>query len=151
MTDKLQLQPITQREAFAFVARHHRHHEAPRGDLFRVALNDGDRVVGVIILGRPVSRHEDDGYTCEVTRCCVLEGVKNAASKLYGAAWRAAKALGYTRIITYTLPSEGGVSLRGAGYKVLAEKAGGGSWDRSSRPRVDTHPTQVKMKWGKGA
>jgi hypothetical protein len=74
------------------------------------------------------------------------DGTRNACSALYAAAWRAASAIGYRRLVTYTLPSEGGASLRGAGWKCTGE-AGGGSWARPSRPRVDMHPMQQKMRW----
>jgi len=141
----LRLTPITLREARAFVGQHHRHHRPPQGGLFAVAVELGGAVVGVAIVGNPVARMADDGYTAEVTRLCTI-GAANACSKLYAAAWRAARALGYLKLITYTLPEEGGVSLRAAGWKCLGE-AGGGSWDRKSRPRVDTAPTQVKLRW----
>lgn len=68
------------------------------------------------------------------------------SSLLYGAAWRAARALGYRKLITYILPEEGGASLRAAGWRCVG-KAGGGSWSCPSRPRVDTHPTQQKLRW----
>ena len=143
----LELQPITLREANRFVERHHRHHGPARGCLFCVAVNDGDQVVGVAIVGRPVSRVlQASGYVAEVTRVCTLPGYRNACSKLYGACRRAAFAIGWRRLITYTLDSESGASLRGAGWKCLGT-AGGGSWDRPSRPRVDTHPTGQKLLW----
>ena len=145
----LSLQPITIREASAFVDRHHRHHNAPQGGLFAVAINDGERVVGAAIVGRPVSRHlQAGGYCAEVTRVCVLDGVKNGCSMLYGACWRAARALGWRRLITYTLKSESGTSLRGAGWVCIGE-AGGGNWNKKSRPRVDTPAElqQVKFRW----
>ena len=74
------------------------------------------------------------------------DGTPNACSMLYRAAWRACKALGWRRLITYTLAEESGVSLRAAGFKEIG-KAGGGSWSVPSRPRVDKHPTQVKIRW----
>lgn len=138
--------PITFREACAFVAAHHRHHKAPRGCRFTIGL---ENIVGVAIVGRPSARHLDDGRTAEVTRLCVLSGppgLPGACSKLYAACWRAARAIGYRRLVTYTLPEEGGASLRGAGWKLIGE-AGGGSWSRTDRPRVDMHPTQVKLRW----
>ena len=141
----LELQPIDWDEAIAFVTRHHRHHKPPQGWKFGIAVNDGKEVVGVIIVGRPVARHLDNGQVLEVTRCCT-DGSKNACSMLYSAAWRAAKAMGYQRLITYTLKAEGGSSLRAAGWTVIGE-AGGGSWSRPSRFRVDTHPTQLKILW----
>lgn len=141
----LRLSPITQREALAFVDRHHRHHSPPRGALFQVAVANENEIRGVAVVGRPVARQLQDGYTAEVTRCCTL-GDRNACSMLYGACWRAARALGYRRLVTYTLPEEGGASLRGAGFRCLGE-AGGGSWSRRERPRVDLHPTQTKLRW----
>ena len=148
MTD-LHLQPITQQEANAFIDRHHSTHDAPQGWKFGVGVNDGVKVVGVATVGRPVSRHRDDGLTLEVTRCCT-DGTKNAASKLYAACWRAAKNLGYQQVITYTLAdSEEGVPLRAVnGYEVLHERNKGGDWDRPSRPRVDTSPEEQKTLWG---
>lgn len=120
---KLAIVPITLREAGAFVSRHHRHNRAPQGGLFAVAAALGHELVGVAICGRPVSRHMQDGTTAEVTRCCVLEDAPlGTCSALYAALWRAAKALGWRRLITYTLASECGASLRGAGWRVLAER-----------------------------
>ncbi len=141
----LRIVPCTISEAREFIARHHRHHRPPVGGLFAVAVAVGADVVGVAIVGRPVARGAQDGWTAELTRMAT-DGTRNACSMLYGAAWRASRALGWVRLITYTLPEEGGASLRAAGWRCLGE-AGGGSWSRPSRPRVDMHPTQVKMKW----
>lgn len=143
----LQLQPITQREADAFILRHHRHHRPARGWKLGIAVNDGERVVGVIVIGRPVARMLDDGFTAEVTRCCT-DGTPyvGIASKLYAAAWRAAKAMGYRRLITYTLAEERGGSLVAAGWREVGA-AGGGTWSRTGRPRVDTHPIGTKTLW----
>lgn len=141
----LDLQPITYREACAFIRQHHRHHLPPVGWKFGVGVNDGNAVVGVVTIGRPVARGLDDGTTLEVTRCCT-DGTKHAASMLYGAAWRATKALGYRRLITYTLIEEPGTSLKAAGWKALYETKGG-SWSCESRPRVDTHPLGQKTLW----
>jgi len=141
----LQIVPVRLHEAKAFVERHHRHHKPPQGGLFAIGVAKDGEVVGVVIVGRPVSRMLDDGWTAEVTRCCT-DGTRNAPSMLYRAAWRAARALGYRRLVTYTLPEEGGASLRAAGWRLIGE-AGGGSWHRESRPRVDLHPTQIKLRW----
>lgn len=136
----LNLQPVTFQEACAFVDRHHSTHDAPQGWKFGVGVNDGKQVVGVVIVGRPISRHRDDGETLEVTRCAT-DGTKNAASKLYAAAWRAAKNMGYRRLITYTLAdSEEGTPLKAVGgFQVLHERNSGGDWSSPSRPRVDLH------------
>ena len=139
------VQPITLREARAFVARVHRHHGAPQGGLFAVAASEGEEVVGVAIVGRPVARMLNDGWTAEVVRLATT-GARNACSMLYAAAWRAARALGYRRLVTYTLPEEGGASLRASGWRLVGE-AGGGKWNRKGRPRVDLHPTQTKLRW----
>lgn len=141
----LQIQPIGFDEACEFIRRHHSHHLPPQGWKFGVAINDGKKVVGVAMVGRPVSRRFDNGWTLEVNRCCT-DGTKNAASKLYAACRRASQALGYTRLITYTLASETGCSLIAAGWKPI-RLAGGGSWSVPSRPRVDKAPTEQKMLW----
>lgn len=141
----LNIQPVTYREACAFITQHHRHHKPPQGCKFCIAVNDGEHVVGVIIVGRPVSRHLDDSWTAEATRCCT-DGTPHAASKLYAAAWRAARAMGYRRLITYTLKEEPGTSLKAAGWTALYETEGG-SWNVPSRPRVDTHPLGQKTLW----
>ena len=120
----MRITPITLREASAFVEKHHRHHKPPQGALFAIAASEGDQVVGVAIVGRPVARLANDGWTAEVTRLCTI-GNKNACSMLYGASWRAARAMGYRKLITYTLPQEGGSSLRGAGWTCLGEAGGG--------------------------
>lgn len=141
----LTLTPITLREANAYVEQHHRHHGPSRGCIVCVAVAEGQVVRGVAIVGRPVARGADDGFTAEVTRCCT-DGARNACSMLYAAAWRAVRALGYRKLITYTLPEEGGASLRAAGFKVVGQVSGR-SWSCPSRPRVDTHPLQDKLRW----
>jgi len=142
---KLRRIPLKFTEAAQFVALHHRHHTPPVGHKFSIGAALDAAIIGVIIVGRPVSRHRDDGMTLEVTRCCTV-GDKNACSFLYGAAARAAFAMGYQRIGTYTLKSENSSSLRGAGWRLLGE-AGGGSWNCQSRPRDDKAPTETKLLW----
>ena len=141
----MQLVPVTLEEANQFVENHHRHHKPVVGHKFSIGVADGDKIVAVCIVGRPVSRHLDNGWTLEVNRLCVVDA-HNACSMLYGAAWRAAKALGYKRLITYILSSETGTSLNASNWKLVGE-AGGGSWNCTSRPRVDTHPLQKKLLW----
>jgi hypothetical protein len=139
---RLEVVPVSFRQAAAFVAAHHRHHRPPRGMKFAlgVAEQATGRLVGVAMVGRPVARNLDDGWTVEVNRTCTVE-TPNANSALYGAAWRAASALGYRRLITYTEAGESGASLRGAGWRVVAERPPGPGWHRPSRPRV-THGTE---------
>ena len=142
---RMSVVPIELAEANAFVALHHRHHNPVIGHRFSIAAAENGKIVGVAIVGRPVARGNQDGWTVEVNRVAT-DGTDNACSFLYGAARKAAFALGYTRIITYTLAEEGGASLRGAGFKLLGLR-GGGSWTTPSRPRVDKHPLQEKLLW----
>ena len=144
----LMVTPINLDEANAFVEQHHRHHKPVPGAKFCVAVSQNNEVRGVAIVGRPVSRVLDDGWTLEVNRCCT-DGTRNACSMLYATAWKAAKAIGYTSLITYTLESEGGSSLRGAGWRCVGKATTriGQGWNVKSRPRVDTHPLQQKLRW----
>jgi hypothetical protein len=141
----MELVPISVREASAYVAQRHRHHRPPRGGILALAAARDGVVVGVAILGRPVARNLQDGWTAEVTRVAT-DGTPNACSFLYGAAWRVARGLGYRRLVTYILDTEPGTSLRAAGWRCIGE-AGGGSWSRRNRPRVDMHPTQRKLRF----
>lgn len=130
-------------EANAFVAQHHRHHQPVIGHLFSLGAVLNGQIVGVAIVGRPVARMRDDGATVEVTRLCT-DGTRNACSFLYGAAARAAFALGFKKIGTYILASENGGTLKAAGWRLVGEVKGR-SWTTPSRPRVDKHPTQDKL------
>ena len=141
----LAIVPVNLKEANEFVRRFHRHHKPTTGHRFSLGVSAGGKIVGVAIIGNPVARHLCDGWTLEVNRVCT-DGTKNACSMLYGASWRVAKEMGYRKLVTYTLPKEGGASLRGAGWTCIGER-GGGLWNCPSRPRVDLHPTQKKLRW----
>lgn len=141
----LKVIPVTLAEANYFVEQNHRHHTKVIGHKFSIGCHDGETLRGVAIVGRPVSRMRDDGFTLEVTRLCT-DGVPNGCSMLYSAAWRAAKALGFTRLGTYILESEDGVSLRAAGWRVVHQTSGG-SWSRPDRVRDDKHPLEAKTLW----
>ena len=153
----LEIRPIVLREANAYVARLHRHNKPTAGNKFSIGCYDGDNLCGVAIAGRPVARRLDDGLTLEILRVCT-DGTYNACSKLYGACARVAKAMGYHRVITYTLVSEPGASLRAAGFTNCGE-AGGLSWDVPSRPREVVqeslfgeerkYPNEMKIRWEK--
>jgi hypothetical protein len=137
--------PVTLAEANAFVEQRHRHHKKVIGHKFSIGAVKEDKICGVVIVGRPVARGRDDGETLEVTRLCT-DGTRNACSFLYGAAARAAFALGYRRIGTYILASEPGKSLVSAGWRMIGEVRGR-SWSCQTRPRVDKHPTTDKTLW----
>jgi hypothetical protein len=142
---RLELVPVDQDVAFDFIRRHHRHHVPPPGDILRVGLARAGELVGVATWGRCVARGLNDGFTAEVTRCCALPDARNACSMLYGACVRMALAAGYRRVVTYILASENGASARAAGFRVVAEVKGR-SWSCRSRPRLDKHPTQDKLR-----
>ena len=128
---KLKVIPITLREANDFVENFHRHNTRTQrdGGRFAIGATTGESMVGIAIVGRPIARLLDDGYTSEVTRCCVLDDApKNSCSFLYGRCWRIWQQMGGKRMITYTLQSESGSSLRGAGWKIIGETDGSGSW-----------------------
>lgn len=144
---RLALQPMGYKEACSFIATHHRHHGVPQGFKYAIGCNNGERIVGVVIVGRPVARLLDDGFTAEITRCCT-DSTPHVASKLYAAAWRAARAMGYRRMITYTMKDETGVSLVAAGWKIVYQTRGD-TWNRpgTGRIRVDAQPTGQKSLW----
>jgi hypothetical protein len=141
----LEIVPMNISDAKEFVAQYHRHHLPPVGALFAIGAAADGVIVGAAIVGRPVARGSNDGWTAEVTRLATT-GQRNACSMLYRACWRAARSMGYKRLVTYTLATELGGSLRGAGFKCLGTVPGR-TWSCTSRPRVDRHPTQDKFRW----
>lgn len=153
----LTIRPITLKTANAYVAELHRHNMPTNGHKWSIGCYEGERLCGVAIAGQPIARMLDDGETIEVRRVCT-DGTKNACSKLYGACARIAKEFGWRRIITYTLVSESGASLRASGWKNCGI-CGGDSWNRPSRPRelyqvtlfgtVEKYPTENKQRWEK--
>ena len=153
----LEVRPIILLEANRYVDENHRHNLSTNGHKFSIACYDGDRLCGVAIAGQPVARKLDDGLTIEIRRVCT-DGTRNACSILYGACARAAKAMGYKRVITYTLKSEPGTSLKASGF-IYDGEAGGTSWDMPSRRREVSqitlfgekrkHPEEKKIRWVK--
>lgn len=131
----LRIVPISFAAACELTEQHHRHNNPPIGHKFSIGLASGDELVGAAIIGRPIARHLDDGLTLEVNRTVVAASVPNGNSMLYGAAWRAAKALGYLRLVTYTQAAETGSSLRAAGWRVVAERPARPGWSTPSRVR----------------
>ncbi len=143
---KLTAWPITIAEAKRYCRLWHRHHKPPVSGLFAAAVAPfGGTPCGIAIVGRPVARHLDDGWTAEVTRVAT-DGTKNACSFLYAACWRACRALGYVRLVTYTLKTEPGTSLRAAGFEAVHETKSE-RWTRPSRERFDEAEPQQKIRW----
>lgn len=145
---RLRIVPCTIVDACAVVARLHRHHEPPLRGLFALAVVDEFGALrGVAIVGRPVARALDDGWTMEVIRVAT-DGCDNACSALYGACRRGAIELGYRGGLTYTLASETGASLRGAGWRLAAEVKGR-DWSCPSRPRTTPNlGDKLRWEWG---
>lgn len=143
----LHLRPVKRSEAVEFIRRVHRHNRPPAGDLFRVGVETDDRVlVCVATAGRPIARAFDDGQTVEITRVA-SDGTRNATSMAYAALTRAAFALGYRRVITYTQGSEPGTSLRAAGFKVIASMKARPGWDTPARPRRASYESANRTLW----
>lgn len=155
----LKIISISLKTANGFVEEFHRHHSKVQGHKFSIGVMDGDKLVGVAIIGRPVSRYLDDGSTLEVTRLCT-DGTRNACSILYSRAARISKDMGYSKIITYILQSESGTSLKASGW-ICEGETGGGNWDCKSRlrdlierqmslfPQKEKYPTEKKTRWSK--
>ena len=141
----MKIAPITFKKASVFVNENHRHHNASQGCKFCVqVIDDYGNTRGVAMCGRPVARRLDDGFTLEINRVCT-DGAKNACSMLYGACVRIAKAMGYRRVITYTLESEDGASLKASNFKYDGV-AGGTHWT-GCRNRGQDIPSEMKKRW----
>ena len=140
--------PLELREANDFVATLHRHHDPVYRDKFRVGAEKNGELVGVVQVGGPVSRTLDDGKTVEVTRLCA-NSARNVCSFLYGKGAKIAQEMGYSKIITYILQSEPGVSLKAAGWTLEDPSCGGGNWSCPSRKRNTTASTEKEQRWSK--
>ena len=140
----MDIRPITFRQASDYINQHHRHHRATVGCKFYIGLYEGEKLIGCAVCGRPVSRYLDDGLTCEINRVCT-DGTRNACSMLYGACCRAAKAMGYRQIITYTLESESGTSLKASNF--LDDGIAGGEIWTGNRKRNNGVPQEKKRRW----
>lgn len=152
----LRLVPITLRQARRFVAEHHRHNDPDRGWICGAGLEADGVLVGVAVLGRPKARelaNRDGRRGVEVTRVCT-DGTRNAGSMLYGAMCRAAGALGYDDVYSYTLVEESGASLRAVGFEVDAELGERPAWEYTGQYRMqhdlfgnDRRPPGPKIRW----
>ena len=142
----MKIVPITLKAANAFVTQYHRHHKASVGHKFSIGLSENDNLIGVAIMGRPVARGSDNGFTIEVARLCT-NGAKNACSMLYQAAARSSKELGYNKIQTYILQIESGTSLKASGWKMEAVTSGGQWKHTDGKKRRTDQPTMPKQRW----
>lgn len=151
---RLKLAPISIREASRYVLHHHRHHRPPQGALFALAVEANGQLVGVAIVGRPVGRGAQDGRTVEITRVCT-DGTSNACSFLYSRCRRAAVALGYERVLTYTRQDEGGASPRAAGFEqeaLLDARSWADEYTQTDgKGRQDQSTPAARVRWGAAA
>lgn len=145
MSGDLSLKPTSLREANTLVSELHRHHGRSQGHRWSIAAFDGERFCGAAIVSTPRARKLADGFTAEVARL-VTDGTDNACSKLYGACWRAWKAMGGQRMFTYITISEPGTSLRAAGWEFDGLTDPNADWDRPSRRR-DSDDLGQKQRW----
>ena len=143
----LEIRPCSYQTAKEFVKENHRHNKAPVGHKFSIACYEDDRLCGVAMVGRPISRYLDDGLTLEINRLCT-DGTRNACSKLYGASCRAAQALGYKRIFTYIRQSEPGTSLRASNW-ICEGRAGGTHWTGKRYEQQEMILDEMKIRWRK--
>ncbi len=141
----LTIRPIHLREAREYVRQYHRHNIPPVGGKFAVACYENDVLCGVAICGRPTARRSDNGVTLEIYRNCT-DGTRNACSKLYGACIRIARDMGYEKVITYTLESENGASLRASNF-TFAGLAGGIEWTGKRKRDYYVSPEEMKNRW----
>lgn len=147
----LRILPLTLKQANELVARLHRHHKPVTGHRFSIGCADENAVLhGAAICGRPVARGCNPYLTLEVTRL-VTDGTKNACSILYAAAARVAREMGFTKIQTYLLQSESGVSVMASGWLWAADTVGG-DWNHSkvnAGTRRTDQPMEPKSRWEK--
>ncbi len=144
------IKPITFKNLCDYITLYHRHVKRPQGWKFGIAIYEDNCLVGVACASRPVSRvlQESEPLTIEITRVCV-DGTKNANSFAYGALCRAAKALGYKGVISYTLDIESWSSLKAAGFTIDGYTKGNRSWYTPSRNRSNAIPPNPKVRWRK--
>lgn len=139
-------------DALAFVAAVHRRRPKVQGAMWCVSARSGDEIVGVALVGWPARMQSND----EIDTLCVLRvavktdenerGIKNVCSMLYGACWKAARAMGCESMVTFTDLDESGVSLRAAGW-LEDGVTDGGEWNRPSRKRSKAVNAEPKRRW----
>jgi hypothetical protein len=145
----LRARPLTIVQANEFIETHHRHHKRVQGHRFSIGAEDETgKLLGIVVIGRPVARGCDPYRTAEVTRLAT-DGSKNVCSFLYAAAARAAQAMGFDKIQTYILESEPGISLRASGWEKEAETQGGQWSGTDGKPRRQDQPTCIKHRYAR--
>lgn len=148
---RLEAVPITLGEARTYIDQHHRHNAGPQFHKFSICLRapGGPKPVGVAVASTPKARHQMDGKTLEINRCCTDVRYTDVCSRLYAGAIRIGRELGYRRFLTYTLPGESGSSLRAVGFQLngMGSPSPNG-WNSPARPRnIDNYPPGEKLRW----
>lgn len=128
-----------------FIDKHHRHNNRTVGHIFSLGLWKNGNLIGVAVCGRPVGRFLDDGKTLEIYRNCVLPNNHNACSMLYGACIRTAKIKKFERVVTFTLMSESGGSVKAANFILEAENAGKKNW--TGKRKYVCKSNELKKRW----
>ena len=149
--------PISLKEANEFVTQHHSHNKKVQGHKFSIGVLFQDKLVGVAICGRPISATLDDKKTLELLRSCVLDDApRNTNSYLYGRCWRIADALGYQRMITYTLIEEKSAACKAIGMRIVGKtKDSSKAWLNKQKQDGIVRQNQeiykkIKYRWEKG-
>jgi hypothetical protein len=123
--------PIPLSVANDFVKKYHRHNDERKIHKFSLGLykksEDKDILIGVAICGSPTGISYNGKSFLEVYRVCVTEA-NNSCSMLYGRCTRIAKELGYEKLITYTLKTEPGTTVKASGFELETDEAGGKKW-----------------------
>lgn len=141
----MKLAPCTVKAALKQVREWHRHLPELQGGLFAAqCIDDDGNCLGVAVAGNPAQEWQGTGRI--VISRVATSGAENACSMLYGALCRAAKALGYSEVWTYTLPTEPGTSLRAAGFIDMG-MSDGGEHSRKSRLRKPAKHPEPKRRW----
>ena len=151
LVTRLEAVPITLQEASAYIDRRHRHSAGPKFHKFSICLRVPGEPdpVGVAVASTPKARHQMDGETLEINRCCTDPRYADVCSCLYARAVRIGRELGYRRLLTYTLLEESGSSLRAVGFQPDGvTKASADGWNSPSRFRdTDRYPVREKIRW----
>lgn len=137
--------PMHLKQAQEFISKYHRHNIPPVGGKFAIGCISDGNLCGTAICGRPISRMLDNGNVLEIYRCCT-NGTRNACSMLYGACLRIARNMGYKEVITYTLVSENGASLKASNF-IYDGLSGGLEWTGERKRKYYVSPKERKIRW----
>lgn len=144
----MKIVPLHIKQANEYVKQFHRHNKPVLSAKISIGVEKNGKLVGVALAGRPVSRHLDNGKTLEVYRVCT-DGTFNATSFLYSRVKKIAQLMGYEKIITYTLQSESGASLRAIGASIDKNVEHQRQWNSTDKVKRNYQEVteQLKFRW----